>query len=440
MDITLTPKQTRFYESVFNENGFIRTDNVFNEFASFGGFGSAKSFIVMLATLNICLRYPRTHWLYARASYPQLEDSVIRQFRELFPGDDFQYIYRSQKREIHFKNGSLIMFRAFDVDTKILSNQYHGASLCQAEEVIHAFYLQLWGRLRLHSNGIPKNIMLLEGNPGQGWCKERYIDNPLPTNVFFMQSTSYDNPYLPAGYIEKMKEAYPDAWFRRYVLGNWENLDEMVFNEFVDSIHVIDPIEIPDSFEKAAGMDYGYKNPSAIVFGAVDYDGDVIIYDEFYEAQKTPDELAQAANRHGRQLVVIDPSTKTPDRDGKDVFQELAIRGIRLRVANKHKLRNISTTNMLLKQKRLFVSRACVNLIKEIKSYKWQRMKLGEEEIKDHKEEVVKKDDHAVDALMYLLAYLVDMQSIEPTPIKPEHTLRFHTMFETEDQLLRKLG
>ena len=90
MKIKLTLKQTEYYDSLFDSKGKVN-QNQYNEFSYFGGFGSGKSLIVMLCTYQICLMYPNTPWLYVRETYPELKDSVIPQFNELFQKQGYEY-------------------------------------------------------------------------------------------------------------------------------------------------------------------------------------------------------------------------------------------------------------------------------------------------------------------------------------------------------------
>ena len=52
MDIKLTHKQADYYTSVFDLNGKVKSDDK-TEFYFFGGFGCAKSRIVMLCVNQI---------------------------------------------------------------------------------------------------------------------------------------------------------------------------------------------------------------------------------------------------------------------------------------------------------------------------------------------------------------------------------------------------
>jgi phage terminase large subunit len=59
----------------------------------------------------------------------------------------------------------------------------------------------------------------------------------------------------------------------------------------------------------------------------------------------------------------------------------------------------IGRVKSLLKQKRLFIDRSCVNLIRELESYHYEKEGRGQEFC----ETPAKRDDHAVDSLRYCL-------------------------------------
>lgn len=425
----LTIKQARFHKQLFDTNGKLRSDNNYKEFAYFGGFGSGKSLITMLSTYQICMTYPKTHWLYARSTYGELADSVIPQFNELF--QEKGYVYKKIDREAKFNNGSVIKFRAYDKDTKILSNQYHGATFCQAEELAEEMYLQTWGRLRMRGNGIPKNIIMMEGNPAAGWCKTKFKDNPLGDHTYFIEATTMDNDYLPEDYIDTMKRNYPDNWVARYIYGEWNNLDEMVFNEFRDCDHIIEPVDpqyIPGYCHLRMGLDYGWRTPSCILWAYINQDQELIFFDEFYEKEQTAKDINDASMRHfntikKKIICVADFSIKKPDRDGKSLWDDLEKFGMILTESNKDELRNITNFNLLLKQKRIKITRNCVNFIREIKNYKWKKVKLGSD--KEIPDEPIQKDNHAIDAALYITANLEHLNVVTPEQIEHKRSLEY---------------
>ena len=414
--ITLTQKQADYHSKLFDKSGFIRTDNQINEFNYFGGIGSGKSRIVMTCIDQICRKYPNTHGVLIRNTYPELNDSVVPQYNTYF--QQWRYRYLQSDRTCEYVNGSRLDFRAFDKDTKILSNEYDFIAFCQLEEIPEELFLQALGRNRRKAGGLPKNIVLAEGNPAAGWVKTRLKDNPLPPEILLIEAKTRDNPYLPPEYEVNLRKNYPAFWIARYLDGEWTNLDEAVFSEFHEHEHIIDPVD-PKFFEllkKRAGLDYGWVNPTAIVWGYVDYDGNLTIFDEWGGTRQTADNIAENAKRHGKIVIVADFSIKRPDRDGRSLWDDLSYAGLNLQESNKQELENITLANSLLKTGRLNITKNCVELIKEIRNYKWKKLKLGE--TKNRPEEPVQKDNHYIDALLYLIASLEELKTVDYEAIK----------------------
>ena len=411
IEVCLTLKQAAYHYALFDKNGLIREDSPYREFHYFGGFGSGKSRIEMISVDQICRKYKNAHGVFIRNTFPELHDSVIPQYHANFQHNG--YVYHQSDRSCLYANGTRLDFRAFDRDTKILSNEYDFIAFCQLEEIPEELFLQSLGRNRRRIGGLPRNIILGEGNPSSGWVKTRLKDNPLPPEIYLIEARTRDNPYLPKDYEENMRKNYPDFWVARYLDGEWSNVDEAVFSEFREHEHIIEPVssEFDKNFKKRAGFDYGWRNPAALVWGYIDYDGVLTVYDEWGGIEKPPNEIAKEAERHGRQVIVCDYSIKKPDRDGRSLWQDLEQSGLMLLESNKQELENIVLVNSLLKTGRLRITRNCVELIREVKNYKWKKMKLGAEQ--NHYEEPIQKDNHYIDALLYLVASLEEMKSID---------------------------
>ena len=56
----------------------------------------------------------------------------------------------------------------------------------------------------------------------------------------------------------------------------------------------------------------------------------------------------------------------------------------------------------MFKQGKLLITKNCANTLREIKNWKWKRLKLGAN--KSMPEEPVDKDNHTCDALNYIVA------------------------------------
>ena len=135
-----------------------------------------------------------------------------------------------------------------------------------------------------------------------------------------------------------------------------------------------------------------------------------IIFDEFYESECLPERIAQENKRYGTHTTVMDFAIKRPDRDGKSLWDTLIKLGMRLIESNKDEMNNIVTVNSLFKQKRLFICSNCVNLIWELKNYKFKEAKMGAEKNLD--ETPIDKDNHAIDALLYLIQAILTRKTV----------------------------
>lgn len=416
--IKFNPAQFNMINQILNDDLSLK-DNDLKQFAFFGGFRSGKSFLFQLITFLLCLRYPKLQVIYVRRTYDQLKDSVIKQFRADFEKyGQFNYVESSKEgsRIAKFANGSNIVFRAFDRDTNILSAEYDLACVCQVEEIQEELYKQLFGRLS--GSVMPKTFMLVEGNPKGNWVKRTFYDlsdeEREKKKIFFLNSPTTANlENLPKDYLETLKGQYSERDFKRWALGDWQNLYGLVFSEFNEDKNIIDPISVKDigSGEKIMiGGDYGWRNPSAFLWGVKTYDDDIIIFDEFYESECLPEKLAKENKRHGIFTTVMDFAIKRKDRDGKSLWDNLTHLGLRLVESNKDEVNNIVTVNSLFKQRKLYVCSNCVNLIWELKNYKFKEPKMGAEKNLD--EEPMDKDNHAIDALLYLTQAILKRNSI----------------------------
>lgn len=425
--IVFNDTQKQFFNAIFDDNLKVNSNN-YKQYAFFGGIRAGKSYICQLSTFLLCCSYKNVNVLYIRKYYHELEDTVIKQFIKDF-GKYNQFEYVKTKREAKFKNGSIIKFRALDQDgTAVLSSEYDIISFCQAEEIAQEVYYHALGRMS--GKALPKTLMLLEGNPASTWVKATLKDASLEerekSKIFFVEVTTEENrKNLPHEYIEYLMLTYPKFWINRYLYGEWSNLDEMVFSEFLESKHIVEPQDISycKKFKMRIGMDYGWVNPTALVWAYVDYDDKIFLFSEWGGTKKTVDEIADASRTYGKIPVIADYSIKRPDRDGRSLWDDLSAKAVPLVESNKQELQNITLVNSLFKKNKLFITRNCVELIKEIRNYKWKKLRLGQE--KNAPEEPIQKDNHYIDAMLYLIANIDYLHTESPKKKNYKNTLEY---------------
>ncbi len=244
-----------------------------------------------------------------------------------------------------------------------------------------------------------------------------------------------DNPFLSKREIESMTKSLPadEIESRRY--GKFMQNGGMVYSEFDENVHVIEPCNIPLDWQDNISIDPGLHNPLSAHFYAVDFDGNVYVVAEHYAAQKTveyhAEKIKEIADRlhwkrdsRGFLHALIDSAagqrTLASEKNVVELFYDNGIL-VNPKV-NKDLFSGISVVKSYLKtadgKSRLFIFKNCVNLIREIKSYWW-----GDDDVP------IKKDDHCLDELRYYLM---------TKPINKEKTYKTEIQKDKE-KMARKL-
>ncbi len=217
-----------------------------------------------------------------------------------------------------------------------------------------------------------------------------------------------DNPYLDAGEIESLTSVLSADVLESRRYGRFIKNSGLVYPEFDENVHVIDPFPLPREWQDAMSIDPGLNNPLSCHWYAVDGDGNVFVVAEHYRAGKDVDwhaaeitakcrELGWKTDRYGRYSAYIDPAANQRTLSGlRSVSELFSERGIAVNPhVNKDLYSGISTVKSYLKGEtapKLYIFRCCVNLIRELKTYSW-----------GSGDNPVKKDDHCLDELRYYL-------------------------------------
>jgi len=206
-------------------------------------------------------------------------------------------------------------------------------------------------------------------------------------------------------YMENLM-SLPEVERRRLLEGDWDVAEGAAFSEFERSTHVVDPYDIPKGWTRIRGGDYGYASPAAILWGAVDWDGNIVIYRELYSKGYTGEALADKileleANDPPISDGILDPSVWAKRGEtGPSVAESMIMKGIRwrrgdnARQAGKVEVHRRLATDDMGTPKLTFFS-TCQNTIRTLPTIP----------IADNNPEDVdtKSDDHCYDALRYMV-------------------------------------
>lgn len=268
-----------------------------------------------------------------------------------------------------------------------------------------------------------------------------YLNDKNDNGIWYEMMEWADNPFLSKKEIESMTKSLPaeEIESRRY--GKFMQNGGMVYSEFDENVHVIEPFEVPMEWQDNISIDPGLHNPLSAHFYAVDYDGNVYVVAEHYQAQKTVEYHAEKIKKIARDLnwktdskgflrAIIDSAARQKTlASEKNVVELFYENGILVNPqVDKDMFAGISTVKSYLKtadgSTRLFIFKNCVNLIREIKNYWW-----GDGDLP------IKKDDHALDELRYyLMTKPLNKEKVTKTEIQKDkermaRKLKYKTMW-----------
>lgn len=339
--------------------------------------------------------------------------------------------HHKTERVIRFINGSVIVYGSLgdaqDFE-RIKSLEIGWFFIDEASETPFANYNMLKSRLRwkLPNGTHPPYFGLLASNPEPGWVKDTFVipaqmGEPLEDHAF-IKALPTDNFHLPKNYVSNLRKSNPESWVVRYLDGDWSAMEGQIWPEFSFDTHIITPFTIPDGWKKIRSIDHGQTHPTACLWGAIDPDGNIFIYNEYYSPGivsihcKAIKRLSRGEYYH---QSVMDPSCwgKTKEKYGRawSTYDDYVESGITCTKANNSVESGLNRVGeyLMVKENRihpitgekgspsLFIFKNCKNLILEIPQYTWKREKEGMEKL--GKEGPKKIFDDACDALRYLI-------------------------------------
>lgn len=393
---------------LFPQDQFIFSDKKFP--AIVGTWGCGKSLAGLYAANLECENHPNNLYLIIRKEFVDLRDSTMQDWSNEIgrPWDG--------DKNVNYENGSVLMFRhGKDIDS-LKNTNLGGCLIIQAEEMTEEEFWFICGRLRRKFGTLQLRI---EANyNGHNWIyklwKKRDINvqhgSTITADDFHLiETNTLDNrENLPASYIASL-EMLPEKLKRRHFYGSWDEAQGLVYDEFSENKHFIEPIHIPQAWEKGFILDHGFTNPTAVLWYAIDWDGNVYLYDEHYESEKGVSYHAEQIKKRNITTGKCDPAlfakTQSPKTIGGEIFaisDEYRDYGINLAPAVRGSdASGIARVNEFFKAGKIRVFNTLKNFLEEINNWKYRTS--NSRIVQNVPEEPEDKDNHLMDCLKYLI-------------------------------------
>ena len=241
------------------------------------------------------------------------------------------------------------------------------------------------------------------------------------------------------------------TWLKEYEIDFTTKAGKLVYGpdycDFNPDIHLINSYEWEEPCELMIGLDFGQRNPTCALVGVWTMKNELIIVDEYYKptlpsvtCNNMFNQFDYLVAQHGgftdqatgvsktireKKLLVqnyfpirvIDPTTKAKNRSKVNSGEEIeysvmeefedhgwefepGINDVQSGITRVREYMQVDSN----KKTHLYIFKdKCPNLAWELQHYRYRELTEQQKHKQNESEEVVKKDDHAVDALRYLI-------------------------------------
>jgi len=240
----------------------------------------------------------------------------------------------------------------------------------------------------------------------------------------------------------EQKGALKHLWKKEMEIDFTTKSGKLIFGpeycDFNQNIHFINSFEYETPVEQLIGLDFGQRNPTCALVGVWTMGNVLYIVDEYYKAaipsvssremfdkfgylmgvdENTSFENKKNAAIHRFGVRVIDPTTKAKNRvavkNGEEVeysvVEEFEDNGWEFELGSNDVASGITRVREYFrldndKKSHLYIFKdRCPNLCKELAHYRYKEYTEIQQKTRNKSEDPVKKNDHAVDALRYMI-------------------------------------
>ena len=392
----------------------------------YGGAGSGKSVAVaqkiVIRILKAMKRGEKHTFLCLRKTQPAASKSIYPLIMDIIEKWNLRKLVKVNKTNltITFPGGSTIMITGMDDPEKIKSiHGLTGVWLEESTEFSYDDFQQIDLRLRGETWDYKQIVLTFNPIDESHWIRKLIFTDQLQADIeggqsevrkeysqeigdgkkvvyamTIMHSTYKDNRFLDDIYKARLLQLVNEDsnYYEIYCRGRWGVLRGLIFDNWDTCEDIPDDVSL-----RGFGMDFGFSaDPSAIVEIGVG-DKDLYLKEHFYKSGMTNQQLAQilipiTAGRLHYPIVADSAEPKS--------IVEIRTCGIPCIPAGKGK-DSVVYGIQKMKQYKIHICEDSINLIKEIRGYKWAEDKNG-----NQLNAPVKYNDHLIDASRYILTKL----------------------------------
>ncbi len=393
-----------------------------------GPAGTGKTRAALEKLFLCLLKYPAMRGLLVRKTRASLTQSVLVTLEEKVIPPNHPVLLgpsRSHRHSYVLPNKSELVIGGMDNANRIMSTEYDMILACEATELTLSDWEKLLTRLR---NGkMPYQQAIAECNPSypEHWLNarannglmlrliSRHEDNPIYCDPKTGQWTPEGTRYIATlGRLSGVRR-------RRLLEGTWAAPEGLVYESFSANIiapNPDSPYRLPETAKPVracASIDWGWRDPAAILIAVEATDGTIYIVDEIYQSQLP---IPQLMEKCRAMFHHWDVETCFADRSRPELMDMLHKHDLPCCLPKGENIQNgIARVDSRLMCEKLRIFNSCHSLITE--SGRYQYLTESTETTtpnQNHRNLTKPGHDHAMDALRYLITGMEQTSDIDP--------------------------
>ena len=329
-------------------------------------------------------------------SIPHLKRGAIRDFKKILQSHGYWNDRRWNATDsiYTFETGSQIEFFSADDASKLRGGRRDRLFLNEANNINFKAFEELEVRT--------KEFVLIDYNPTNEFWALTEVKG-VRDDVDFIILTYKDNEALSKKIIDSIEaRKNRTGWFSVYGLGQLGEVEGKIYKNW----KIIDKIPTFSRLERH-GMDFGYTNDPTSIVGIYKHNNSFILDEECYQKGLSNKQIADIIKGLDNALIIADSA------EPKSI-DEIRRYGINIIGCKKGK-DSVKQGIQFVQDKKIFITKRSVNIIREYRNYLW---------ITDKEGKIINEPEHAFSHSMDAIRYGFDsyrLGSSKPTTIKPNY-------------------
>jgi phage terminase large subunit len=348
-----------------------------------GGTSAGKTYAILPILIDIATKNPQAEISVVAESIPHLKRGAMKDFKKIMisTGRFVDSRWNASDFKYTFANGSTIEFFSADNDSKLRGARRDYLYMNEANNMTFHAYTELASRT--------KKSIWLDWNPTNEFWFHTDLQND--SDVDFLIINYKDNEACPESALKFILKARQKAatstfwanWYKVYGLGELGALEGVVFNNW----KTIDAI--PKEAEYlGAGLDFGFTADPTAMVGVYRWNNQIILDEVIYQSGLLNSDIIKLIKHDKRNIIYADSA------EPKSI-EEIRRAGFNIKPVSKG-ADSINFGINVLQQQDILVTSQSMNLIKELRTYCWDKDKTGKQLNK-----TVDYMNHAIDAVRY---------------------------------------